>query len=484
MTFNFLVYFAIALLGFASMAHAHMRLSSPVPFAADDSDNGPLAREGSGGPSFPCKQSVFNYKVTAMNEIPVNEPVLLDFKGSAVHGGGSCQLSISLDEEPTPESVFKVIQTFEGGCPVPGGSGGFTFNIPKNFPNSERATLAWTWISKLSGGQEFYMDCAPIKITGGADNKDYFNGLPDMFKANIPQTDCMSVLSTDVQIPNPGKFFLQTEGTTLKAPTGSQCGAGAPSSNNKNADTETNLAAYTPPAKDSNKITYVGGASSSGGGSSGAAPSAPATGGDSGAYNPGSGNAGSGNAGPGNAGSGAGQSYDDGQYRPSAPASQRASSPVASPSAPASQPASSPAASAPAAPISYAPPANQATSSALQTTLQTKTSSAAGNPYPYPTLSPTSGAGISQPSGPAAPSSGMPSSSANSTSGTGSGTCSQDGAVVCNGSDQFGLCNHGKIVWQTVAAGTKCNDGVIEKRDAAKLKRHAHVGRHAHGMRL
>lgn len=469
MTFNFFVYFAIALLGFASMAHAHMRLSSPVPFDAENSDNGPLGRTAGGGPDFPCKRSLFQYKVTAMNEIPVNEPVLLGFKGSAVHGGGSCQLSISLDKEPTPESVFKVIQSFEGGCPVPGESGGFTFNIPKDFPNSERATLAWTWVSKLSGQQEFYMECAPIKITGGSDNKDYFNSLPDMFKANIPESDCTTVLSSDVQLPNPGKFLLQSQGTILKAPTGSQCGAGAPSSNNKNADTETNLAAYTPPAKDSNKITYVGGASGSGGGSTGAAPSAPASGGNSGAYNPGSGNAGSGDAGSGNAGSGAGQSYDDGQYRPSAPASQPASSPVASPSA---------------APTSYAPSANQATSSALQTTLQTKTSSAAGNPYPYPTLSPTSGAGISQPSGPAAPSSGMPSSSANSTSGTGTDTCSQDGAVVCNGSDQFGLCNHGKVVWQTVAAGTKCNDGVIEKRDAAKLKRHAHVGRHAHGMRL
>jgi len=39
-----------------------------------------------------------------------------------------------------------------------------------------------------------------------------------------------------------------------------------------------------------------------------------------------------------------------------------------------------------------------------------------------------------------------------------------DGAIVCNGSTQFGLCNFGKVVFQDVSAGTTCSNGVIQKR--------------------
>jgi hypothetical protein len=56
----------------------------------------------------------------------------------------------------------------------------------------------------------------------------------------------------------------------------------------------------------------------------------------------------------------------------------------------------------------------------------------------------------------AQPSSGAPISEGDS--------CSVDGAIVCNGSTQFGLCNFGKVVFQDVAAGTTCSNGVIQKR--------------------
>lgn len=50
----------------------------------------------------------------------------------------------------------------------------------------------------------------------------------------------------------------------------------------------------------------------------------------------------------------------------------------------------------------------------------------------------------------------------------GSGSvCGTEGAVVCNGESQWGLCDHGKVVFQPVAAGTTCRDGVIAKRDFA-----------------
>jgi hypothetical protein len=40
-------------------------------------------------------------------------------------------------------------------------------------------------------------------------------------------------------------------------------------------------------------------------------------------------------------------------------------------------------------------------------------------------------------------------------------SCSPNGAVVCNGPSQFGLCNFGKVTFGPVAAGTKCVDGEI-----------------------
>jgi hypothetical protein len=140
-------HFAIrAILGvtFACIANAHMKMAFPVPFDVANLDTSPLQASGS---DYPCKKS--SYKITAMNKIPVNEAVLLDFNGTAIHEGGTCELSISLDKEPTADSVFKVIQVFEGGCPTVQGTGGLTFNIPKEFPSTERATLAWTWFNRI-----------------------------------------------------------------------------------------------------------------------------------------------------------------------------------------------------------------------------------------------------------------------------------------------------------------------------------------------
>lgn len=43
----------------------------------------------------------------------------------------------------------------------------------------------------------------------------------------------------------------------------------------------------------------------------------------------------------------------------------------------------------------------------------------------------------------------------------GSAECPTNGQLVCNGPDQWGLCNWGKVQFQRVAAGTQCLDGEI-----------------------
>ena len=89
----------------------------------------------------------------------VGSPQTLSFTGSAVHGGGSCQVSLTKDLEPTKDSDFRVILSMEGGCPAsaagnlgedPNGSGASTFkySIPKDVSPGQY-TLAWTWFNKI-----------------------------------------------------------------------------------------------------------------------------------------------------------------------------------------------------------------------------------------------------------------------------------------------------------------------------------------------
>jgi hypothetical protein len=72
-------------------------------------------------------------------------------------------------------------------------------------------------------------------------------------------------------------------------------------------------------------------------------------------------------------------------------------------------------------------------------------------------------------------SSGSSNSQSNSTS---SGTsCLEDGALICIGSDSFGICDHGSAVSRPLAHGTVCKDGVIS--GANRFRRHVH-GAHKH----
>lgn len=425
-------------------ASAHIKMAFPVPFDAAILDTSPLDSSGS---DYPCKNS--SYKITAMNKIPVNEAVLLDFKGTAIHNGGTCQLSISLDESPNRESKFKTIQTFEGGCPTAEHAGGLTFNIPKEFPTTKRATLAWTWFNQI-GNREMYMNCAPIEVTGGSDNMDYFNSLPDMFKANIGN-GCTTAENGDPIMPNPGQFVIKSSAVK---PLDVSCAGAASSQSKQQTPTVPNLAAYGPPAKDANQIEYVDGSSGSGSGTGGAASSPP--GGNNGMYT-----------------------------QPAASPAQPSSAPTAGGNNGLySQPAASPAQPTSAASSSAAPsatvPASSASSAAPPSTFSTHTvpaSSAA--PPTYPTLSPTLGQGISGPSTGSAAPTGAPSSSSGSAGS--SGQCTTDGVVVCNGPTQFGLCDHGSVVWQTVASGTTCSNGAILKRSqpvSPSLPRHHARGFH------
>ncbi|QGI63133.1 hypothetical protein CEK27_007104 [Fusarium fujikuroi] len=218
--------FTIATL--ASFASAHMLMANPKPYGTPD--NSPLNADGS---NFPCK-GIVNDGSSASNVYKQGSKQQLSFTGQAVHGGGSCQISLTTDKNPTKNSVWKVIKSIEGGCPAQGQEGNmggnpdapdpykYDFTIPKELAAGDY-TLAWTWFNKV-GNREMYMNCAAVTIEGSGGSKDHLNTLPDMFVANVGN-QCETPSAKDLVFPNPGNDVDKFNGATEAwgAPDGTGC---------------------------------------------------------------------------------------------------------------------------------------------------------------------------------------------------------------------------------------------------------------------
>jgi hypothetical protein len=370
--------FTASALAFAASASAHMILEYPVPYGSPNSS--PLSAA-----DFPCKASGSDsYTVTTPNEWNAGETKEISFIGSAVHGGGSCQFSITTDLAPTKETQWKVIHSVIGNCPSdvtgnlpedPSGHGAskFPVTLPADLPSGEYS-FAWTWLNKI-GNREFYMNCAPITVGGGgeASSKDVssvLGSLPDMFVANLPDTQCSTTEGQDFVYPNPGDSVQQGTavalGSDLKDNGGcasmTAMGAGNGQMGSPSEPTGAPVATEAPASTSPAKTT--------------AAPTAVPS-------NPG------------------------GIFAPGA---------------------SSVAATAPAAePTAVTPPSNN---------------------------TPTNGESVA---------------------------CDTDGAVVCIGSDKFGLCNQGFAYPMALSAGTTCTNGVISRRSVKFPRAHLHR-RHGSGL--
>ncbi|KAH6694944.1 hypothetical protein BKA61DRAFT_254707 [Leptodontidium sp. MPI-SDFR-AT-0119] len=268
----------LAVFGLAALGSSHMIMNTPVPYGKSSLNNSPLLADGS---DFPCKQRTGVYEAEgASNAYPLGSTQKLAFTGSATHGGGSCQVSITYDKAPTKDSVWKVIHSIEGGCPIKGVAGNngddanlvspdtYSFTVPTTLPAGE-ATLAWTWFNKI-GNREMYMNCAPVTLSGGSSKRSYedellgrnatlimerdtaaYNALPDMFIANIGGS-CKTVDSKDVIFPNPGDS-LELDGSQtssdLAAPTGCAAGSGSsPATATKGTGSGATPAATSPKA--------------------------------------------------------------------------------------------------------------------------------------------------------------------------------------------------------------------------------------------
>lgn len=182
--------------------------------------------------------------------MPIGSKQTLKFKGSAVHGGGSCQVSLTTDNPATKNSKWIVIHSIVGGCPARGASGNgadtYDYTIPQGV-SPGTYTLAWTWFNKIAN-REMYMNCANVKITSSTSKRDiYTNGtedhnlpelterattnFPAMFVANIPTIECETVDNVNVLFPDPGASVEsaaadpQASSNKPVAPTGPKCGS-------------------------------------------------------------------------------------------------------------------------------------------------------------------------------------------------------------------------------------------------------------------
>ena len=244
-----------ALAATVPLSSAHMIMANPVPFNAPN--NSPLAPDGS---DFPCKGPPSGS--AQVNEWHVGSTQSLSFSGTAVHGGGSCQMSVTTDKTPTRDSKWKVIYSIEGGCPAnvegnldqsgPNYDGTFPFTVPQDLPTGD-LTVAWTWFNKI-GNREMYMNCASVSVTGGADDASGLDALPDMAIANVnvPGSCGTTKEGTDYTFANPGMFGTTVgEGPfmNLCAGTPSQPGMGR-SSGGSGSDGAAGASSQAPAASD------------------------------------------------------------------------------------------------------------------------------------------------------------------------------------------------------------------------------------------
>ncbi|KAL9129230.1 MAG: hypothetical protein Q9217_002271 [Psora testacea] len=221
-----------------------MVIQTPKPYGP--SDNSPLDASGA---NFPCKAT--SNANGPINEMAIGATQQLTFLGSAVHGGGSCQISLTKDNPATKSSKWMVIHSIMGGCPARSTEGNlvggkdlsdpfkYEYKIPEGIAPGTY-TLAWTWYNRV-GNREMYMNCANVKVSGGSSKRDTYQNetyaipelterdtsFPDMFIANIPVSDCRTPEGKDVKFPDPGKSVeMAGDAASLAPATGPKCGAG------------------------------------------------------------------------------------------------------------------------------------------------------------------------------------------------------------------------------------------------------------------
>lgn len=189
----------------ATFASAHMELLWPPALRSkynsltpetsiDYSMNSPLIADG----TYPCKGFLTTPDDPLMGAVTTwsaGGTYNYTTQGTATHGGGSCQLTMSYDFGKTWQVIYSII----GGCMVEGSTVQFT--LPKDAPSGE-AVFSWNWFNQM-GNREMYQNCAIINVVDGGAGLSP-SVYPTPFVANAGVNDCTTVANTDVVFTEPG----------------------------------------------------------------------------------------------------------------------------------------------------------------------------------------------------------------------------------------------------------------------------------------
>ncbi|KAK3066153.1 hypothetical protein LTR53_017615 [Teratosphaeriaceae sp. CCFEE 6253] len=170
----------------------------------DYSMTSPLNADGS---NFPCKGYQNDGDSHPTTTYTAGSTYNMTLIGSATHGGGSCQLSLSCDNGAT----FRVIKSMIGGCPL---VSTYDFTIPSNVPAGD-ALFAWTW-QNYEGNREFYMNCAPVSIVSAASSRIRgkrmahvtLDSLPYLWKANLADVSNCTTTPDENPLKRPNRGRL------------------------------------------------------------------------------------------------------------------------------------------------------------------------------------------------------------------------------------------------------------------------------------
>ncbi|TQV90505.1 extracellular protein [Cordyceps javanica] len=196
------------LLGVLGVSHGHMQMSWPPALRSEfnphttDIDYDMTAPLHPDGSDFPCKGYHSLLNTQQGGSVVSWEPgqtYNFTLAGTATHGGGSCQASLSFDEGRT----WKVLHSYIGNCPL---SPTWEFVLPGDTPAGS-ALFAWSWFNKF-GNQEMYMNCAHVTIDGGNSStttveETYMKQRPVLLAANVGN-GCGTVEGFDLAFPHPG----------------------------------------------------------------------------------------------------------------------------------------------------------------------------------------------------------------------------------------------------------------------------------------
>ncbi|KAF8243561.1 hypothetical protein K440DRAFT_589428 [Wilcoxina mikolae CBS 423.85] len=279
-----------AFAAFITSATSHLIMADPPQWAVPGESQAPLDPSGS---DFPCQNG--RPDPTASRSYTPGSQALLQIQGTAVHGGGSAQMLITYDFPPTANSVWRVMQSFEGDHPIkskgnmqdqdpriaPSASymlPPITWNVPSGLP-AGRAVVAWSWFNRM-GNREMYMKCATVQINGAKSSASNLNedpgvkALPTLFRANSGNGCAVPENVDAIAFKNPGpnpKIVSGYTRTTI-ACDNSQPGSGSGAS----SGTGTGTGSPSAPSPTTTKYPS-GGQQESGSGDGKELPSKPTT---------------------------------------------------------------------------------------------------------------------------------------------------------------------------------------------------------------